>query len=123
MNQQGFIALSMILIITAVVMSIATTVTFLAIGEAQSALTQQKGEDAWTFVEGCAEDALLKIHANSTYAGGTITRPEGTCSVTVTTGNPNWNITVTTTATNYKRSVQIQATRGSTITITSWEEI
>ena len=122
-SNQGFIALSMILIITAVVMSIATTVTFLAIGEAQSALTQQKGEDAWTFVEGCAEDALQKIHDSSTYAGGTITRPEGTCSVTVTTGNPNWDITVTTTATTYKRSVQIKATRGSTITITSWEEI
>lgn len=121
--QSGFIALSMILIITAVVIGIATSVTFLSIGEAQSGLTQQKGEDTWNFVDGCAEDALEKIHNNASYAGGTITRPEGTCSITINAGNPNWDITVTTTATTYKRTVQIKATRGTTITITSWQEI
>lgn len=120
---QGFIALSMILIISAVVVGIATTVTYLSIGEAQSSLVQQKGEDAWDFIDGCAEDALQEIHDSSTYAGGSITHPEGTCTITVNSGNPNWNITVTTTATNYKRSLQITATRGSTITITSWKEL
>ena len=120
---KGYIALTMILVIVAVVIALSTTVTLLAIGEGQSALAQQKGEDNLNLVDGCSEDALQKIHDSSSYAGGSITRPEGTCSVTVNTGNPNWNITVTTTSTTYKRSVQIVATRGSTITITSWLEI
>jgi len=122
---RGYIALSMVLIISAVVIGVAATVSLLAIGEAQSGLTQFKGEDAWSFVDGCAEDALQKIHDNPSYAGGTISRPEGTCSVTVNAGNPDWDITVTTNESNpkYKRTVQIQATRGSTITITSWKEI
>jgi hypothetical protein len=123
MKNRGYIALTMILVIVAVVIALSTTVALLAIGEGQSALTQQKGEDNWGFIDGCAEDALQKIHDNASYAGGTITRPEGTCSVTVTAGNPNWNITVTTTSTTHKRSVQIFAVRGSTITITSWLEI
>ena len=120
---KGYIALSMVLIITAVVIAVATTVALLSIGEAQSSLAQEKGEDAWYFVDGCAEDALQKIHDSATYAGGTITRPEGTCSVTIVTGNPNWDITVTTTETTYKRTVEVQVTRGTTLTITSWREI
>lgn len=123
MKTNGYIALTMVLVIVAVVIAVSTTVTLLAVGEGQSALTQQKGEDNWNLVDGCAEDALQKIHDSASYAGGTIARPEGTCNVIVNSGNPNWNITVTTTSTTYKRSVQIVATRGSTITITSWLEI
>lgn len=125
MRNRGYIALSMVLIISAVVIGIATTVSLLAIGEAQSGLTQFKGEDAWSFVDGCAEDFLQKIHDSTSYSGTvTFTRPEGTCTVTITSGDPSWNFTVTAGGTPvYKRSVRIQATRSSTITITSWQEI
>jgi hypothetical protein len=126
-KNRGYIALSMILIISAVVIGVATTVSLLAIGEAQSSLTQFKGEDAWFFVEGCAEDALKEIHDNSSYGGGTISRPEGACRIDTALSSPpsSWNIKVTTNESNpkYQRTVQIQATRGSTITITSWQEI
>lgn len=123
---KGYIALSMVLIISAVVIGVAATVSLLAIGEAQSGLTQFKGEGEWSFVDGCAEDALQKIHDNASYGGGNIARPEGTCSVNTAGSTPtNWTIVVTTNDANpkYKRTVQIQATRGSTITITSWKEI
>lgn len=122
---RGYIALSMILVIGAVVIGVAMTVSLLAIGEAQSGLTQFKGEDAWSFVDGCAEDALQKIHDNAGYLGGTIARPEGICSVTVNAPDPNWIITVTTNEASpkYQRTVQIQATRGTTITVTSWKEL
>lgn len=122
MKSKGYIALTMILVIVSVVIALATTIALLSIGEGQASLAQQEGEESWNFIDGCAEDALLKIHDSSSYAGGTITRPEGSCSVTVISGNPNWNIKVTTTSTTYKRTVQILATRGSTITITSWLE-
>lgn len=122
---RGYIALSMVLIIAAVVIGVAVTVSLLAIGEAQSGLTQFKGEDAWSFVDGCAEDALQKIHDNPNYGGGTISRPEGVCNVIVSKAGSDYDITVTTDESNpkYERTAQIQATRGSTITVTSWKEI
>lgn len=125
MKNRGYIALSMVLIISAVVIGVAATVSLLAIGEAQSGLTQFKGEDAWFFVDGCVEDALQKIHDNPSYAGGNITRPEGTCQVIVNKVGSDYDVWVETNEANpkYKRRVQIQATRGSTITITSWKEI
>lgn len=123
--KNGFIAISTILIISAVVLGIAVTVALSSIGEGQASLALTKGEQTLHFVEGCAEDALLKIRSNASYANPgpvTITRPEGTCSVSVSPGSPNI-LTVTTEDTKYKRTIQIQYTRSSSgITMTSWKE-
>lgn len=120
---KGYIALSMIILISAVVIGVSTTVALLSIGEAQTGLTAQNGEITWNLIDGCAEDALQKIHDNSVYSGGTITRPEGTCTVSIISGNPNWDITVTSNGTKYVRKVEIKVTRTSKLTITSWLEI
>ncbi len=125
--ERGYIALITVLIVMAVTLSIVTTVSHLGIGEAQSGLSLYKGEGTLTFVEGCVEDAMLKIRANPLYNGTQITRPEGTCTITYYlngAGPTNWDITVSTTATSYKRSVRVKFTRSSTgITLTSWKEI
>ncbi len=124
-NSNGYIALSMILIIGAVVIGVAATASLLAIGEAQSGLTQFKGEDMWFFVDGCAEDALQKIHDNPDYTSGTIGHgTDGTCNIQVSKAGSNYDITITTNDANpkYKRRVHILATRGNTIVITSWKE-
>lgn len=122
-NESGFIALVSMLTISAVVLSITLTVVYLSIGQGQSGLALSKGEDQLTFVEGCMEDALLKIRANASYAGGSITRPEGTCTITVSQAGSEYTVTSTVTNTNYKRTIQAVVTRGATITITSWKEI
>lgn len=123
--KKGFIAISTILIISAVVLGIAVTVALVSIGEGQASLALTKGEQTLHFVEGCAEDALLKIRSNASYANpgpATITQPEGTCSISVTSGSPN-TLIVTTQDTKYKRTVQIQYTRSSSgISMTSWKE-
>ena len=123
--RKGYIALSSIIIVMAVVLSISISVTYLSIGEGQSALALNKGEDVLSFVEGCMEDALIKAWESTSYAGGTITRPEGTCSISIT-GPPGstWTITATTTSTLYRRTVQAVATVNSSgVTLTSWKEI
>lgn len=123
-TQKGYIALITVLIVMAVVISTASTVAFLAIGEGQAGLSLLKGEDTLSFVEGCAEDALLKSRADSAYVGGTITRPEGTCSIAISKIINPWTMTVTTTVTSYKRTVEIKYSRNPTgITLTSWKEI
>jgi hypothetical protein len=129
-RQQGFIALTTVLLLLAVTVGIAVSVTYSTIGEAQSGLTLFKGEENLHFIEGCAEDALLKARSSSTFGDPTgtpvtITRPEGTCSVTVASkAGVTWTMNVTTSATTYKRTVQIIFNRNTTgITLTSWKEI
>lgn len=122
-NKKGFIALSSILIISAVVLIISVSVSMLSIGEGQSGLALYKGEDNLNFVEGCMEDALLKARANVNYSGGNITRPEGACVVVVSKVGSTWTMTTTSSTTFYKRTIQTVFTRANSITITSWKEI
>ena len=121
-NKNGFIAMTSILVISAVVLIISITVSMLSIGEGQSGLAHYKGENTLTFVEGCMEDALINARNNVSYNGGNITRPEGTCVITVVKSG-NWTITATTTNTFFKRTIEAVITRASSITILSWKEI
>ncbi len=122
-NNYGFIAITSVLIISAVVLAITISVSLLSIGQGQAGLALTKGEDTLSFVEGCADDALLKLRASAGYAGGNITRPEGTCTVGVSTAGSVYTLTVSTSSTLYKRTVQVVTNRGSSLTITSWKEI
>lgn len=125
-SQSGFIALTTVLILSAVSIAIGITVSRLSIGEGQASLALTNGEQELSFVEGCMEDALLKVRANANYVGGTIGRPagEGTCTVTVSNVGTVWTITATQLGTDYTKSVQAVINRIPTgITITSWQEI
>lgn len=123
MQKGGFIAITTVLLISAVVLATAVSAALLGIGQAQSSFAQTKGETTLNFVEGCTEDALLKLRASSFYTGGTITRPEGSCLVTVSGVSSVYTLTVTTTASDYKRTIQAIVTKGSAgLTLGSWKE-
>ncbi|OGE17572.1 hypothetical protein A3F00_05425 [Candidatus Daviesbacteria bacterium RIFCSPHIGHO2_12_FULL_37_11] len=120
----GFIAISTVLILVSVVVAIGTTVTLLSIDEARSGLILFQGEDNLDFVEGCVDDVMLKIRSNPTFSGTSITRPEGTCSISYTATDPNWDITVTSLSVSVQRKIQVKFTRNPAgITLTSWKEI
>lgn len=122
--QGGYIATATVLVLMVVVISITITVTLLGIGGTQGSLALTKGENTLAFIEGCTEDALLNAKNDLNYAGGDITRPEGTCTVTVDSKAGNtWTLFVTTSATDYKRTIKIVFDRSSTILLTSWQEI
>ena len=124
-STDGYVAISILLILTAVILGIIVTVAHLGIGEGQVSLALSKGEDTLHFVEGCMEDALLKIRSNPSYAGGTIGRPgsEGTCLITVA-GGPTYTVTATTNAwQGYNRTIQVVVVRGATMSLTSWKEL
>lgn len=123
--KNGFTAISVVLILGAVVVGVATTVTLLSIGEAQSALSLFNGEDNLSFVEGCTEDALQRIRANSTFSLTSFPLAAGTCTVSYTTGGPtNWDITVSSSGTSYTRKIRAVFVRNPTgMTLTSWREV
>ncbi len=123
-SEQGYVAISIILILTVVISGVMITVAQLGVGEGQVSLAITKGEGALVFIEGCMEDALLKLRNSASYAGGTISRPEGICTITVSQAGSNYTVTTTTTATDYRRTVQAVVNRGgSYLTISSWKEI
>lgn len=122
-NNKGYIAITSILIILAVVLTIGTTVSLISINNIQASLTDQKGEEALAIVEGCAEDALLRLNNNNSIPV-TITLPEGNCNITnISNVGNDWTFTVSTTILNYSKSLQISATRTNTVQVTSWMEI
>src|SRR3972149_11622396 len=97
-DKKGFVAITTVLILSAVVVAIATTVTLLSIGEAQSSLSLFKGEDNLSFVEGCVEDVMMKIRSNPAFGEpiGTpvnITHSGETCVVTVNSKTGSGTIT------------------------------
>ena len=108
--ERGYIALITVLIVMAVVLTTASTVAFLGIGEGQSGFAIFKGEETLALVEGCAEDAMLKSRVNPAYGEPigtpvTVTLPEGSCTITVISktgsGTITWTMRVTTVSTIY----------------------
>lgn len=128
----GYIALTSVLVIIAVIVSAALTVTYLAIGEGQSGLALFKGEENLVFVEGCVEDGMLKARSDPNFGNpvGTaviINRPEGACSVIVSSKvGVTWTMGVTISGVSvpYKRTIRVIFDRNATgVTLTSWKEI
>jgi hypothetical protein len=112
-----------VLVISVVVLAIIVTVTLTSIGEGQSSLALTQGEQELNFAEGCMEDALLLVQKSAAYNGGSITRPEGTCTITTNNVGNVWTITAATNSTQYKRTIEVIASRTSSLVITSWREI
>ena len=119
----GYVALSSILVISVVILTIGISVSLLSISESQLSLAGKKKEETVDFVEGCVEDALLELN-NGGSISSSLTLPEGTCSVTIDSqSGSDWTFTVTGSVDNYTKSIQVSANRGSTVTITSWKEV
>jgi len=129
-NSKGFIAISSVVIILAVILGLTLVMSYNAIGEAQSGLAVYQGEQNFHGAEGCVEDVMLKIRSNSTYNSTSFTRPEGSCTIFYNAGGGgpiNWDLTVTfqsVVSTAMTRRINVLFTRGTSgITLTSWNEI
>lgn len=133
-NSRGYIAISSVVIILAVILSITITMSYSAIGEAQSGLALFQGEENLHQVEGCVEDALLKARASATF-GDPVTvpvniarpTPQPTCVVTVNSKGAGptftWNMIVSVNTTSSKRNINVIFNRETTgIKLTSWNE-
>lgn len=123
-NQSGYIAILTVIIVLAVVLMISSSVTLLSIGEGQSSLALTQGESSLNFVEGCMEDALEKIALNSAYSGGTITHPEGVCSISISKSGTSYDVIATNVDTSdYGRTIEVRCTKQNSLQLISWKEI
>lgn len=121
---KGYIALTTVLLVSAVALIVTVTVTLVSLNEGQSSLASSKGEERLSFVDGCTEDAILKIRNSASYAGGTTTTPDGNCTIVVSKVGTVYTVTASPADTTYVKKIQAVVTRGATtVTITSWQEI
>lgn len=121
--QKGYVALSSILVILAVTLAIGISTSLLSINDALSSVSGQKGNTSMDIIEGCVEDALIRLNEDNSIPSSLVL-PQGTCTVTINSqvGN-NWDFTVSASINSYTRSVRVQAVRSTTVSITSWQEI
>jgi hypothetical protein len=121
---RGFIAISTVILVAVITLAIAVMVTYISLNDAQSSLASFKGAENLNFIEGCTNDAILKIRNSASYAGGNISYPEGSCSVTVSKAGTTYTVTASPVSTTYQKKIQAVVVRGSTtVTISSWQEI
>jgi hypothetical protein len=121
--RQGYIAITSVLVIAVVVLTIGVSISLLAINEVQTSLAGTKSEEAVSFVESCVEEALLELN-NDNSISTEITLPEGTCSATINlVSGDEWTFTVIGSVDNYVKSVRVTANRSASLTVTSWQEV
>ena len=121
-KQNGYVAITSMLVVTAVVIVVGYIVTLSAIGNAQMALGGTQADGAKALAETCVEEVLLKI--NMTAAVPTIvTTPLGDCAVTTDaqSGN-NYTVSVTATRNNRTKKITVTISRTTTVAVTSWLE-
>jgi len=112
-----------VLVIGAVMLSVGMAVVMNSINTGQGSLGEIKKESGIGFVESCVEDALMRINTENVLLG-TITLPEGTCTVTINSQvGSAWDFTVSGTLDGYSKNIRVTATRGTNITVNSWTEI
>lgn len=120
--QKGYLAISSILIISAAVLAVTISASYLSIGEGQVSLAQAKSESQLSLIESCLENTLLKLRSNP-YSGGGGVLPEGTCNVIGSDqGNGNYIFYIYSTDVSYYRFIQVSVNRDYSITMTSWKE-
>lgn len=119
----GYIAISSMLVISAIVLTLSISISLLSVSEADMALAHKKREEVRALVEACAEDALLTLNETSALPS-TRVFPDGSCNITTNSqSGTSWTFTATGTVEQHTHSVQVTAERTTTVAVTSWVEV
>lgn len=120
----GYVAFSSLLVISAVVLVVAISVSLLSISEGQMGYAVRKGEDALFFVEGCLEEALLRAKKSSTYNGGLLNFPQGQCTIEIEKNGEDWTIVALGAKDGYTKKIEAKIRRAcNQIKLNSWSEV
>ncbi len=123
-HQKGAAALIMVVVLGVAALLMAVGAARLGMGEIQGSYTAQKGDEALYLADGCVEDSLERLRTDAGYSGGTVSMESGTCVVTVVANGNLRTVTVTATVDVFNKRIQaIAALSGTTVTLSSWNEV
>lgn len=121
-NQSGQTLVAM-LAFMATALIITTGATAVTIANLQSASEYSRGEQALQIAESGADNAMVRLTRDPSYAGETLTVGTGTATITVS-GSPSYTITSVGRVGDFRRTIQVTATRSNNIlTQTAWSEV
>ena len=127
MKERGFVAFTSIIIISAVALAVATSITLLGVGEAKNSLDFKKGLETLKIAESCVDEALLRSRHDSLYSGGTVDVGGGSCSIAVTPSGSDRTFDIVADLNNipgYTRRVRVLARRaGFSVNVIEWREV
>jgi Flp pilus assembly pilin Flp len=124
-NERGAAALTVFVIILAVSVVIVSTTALIGVDNLTIGFSQQASTDMILSAESCAEEAMVRLSRNNSYAGGSLTVGDAQCAIAVT-GTPCGvcAIDVKAVGNSFTRNIRANVTiAGSTVNITSWQEI
>ncbi len=126
-NQKGYIALISVLIVTALVLLIASSANLASISESDMGLKEQQTWEAYYLATACAEEALMNLRKDLNYSGNeTLTFIDGECTILNIggTGNQDRTIKASGSAFGLVRKIKIEINRiRPEIEIESWQEV
>ena len=124
---RGFVALTSILIISAVALSVTVSIALLGITEARNSLDFKEGIEAFKLAEACGEEGMLRSRNDDTYTGGTLNFTEGNCTIAITDTGTGYQLDITATSVgppDFVKSIQIQSeVDGNGVTVVTWSEV
>lgn len=122
-QSKGFIALTSVLIIFGISLIVGVSVSLLAISEATMGLKKSQSSQAYYLANLCAEQALMRLKANSSYAGfETINEAGGSCQIQPIAGNRTINVSGSFQNTVKKNKIVVSQIAPQMI-ISSWQEV
>jgi hypothetical protein len=125
LDQRGAAALVVMIVILAMALLVVTSTAFIGVDDLDIGYASELSGDVLLSAESCAEEALIRLSRNSSYAGGSLTVGEAACTITVS-GTPCGSCTIDVAAVgeSYTRNVQVGVNvSGSTVDIISWQEV
>lgn len=126
-HRPAYIFLITVLVVGAIASASATSLVILGIARQQTSLTAIQSAQALEFARTCGERAVLSLRANLAYdGGGTVTFPEGSCTIQHLGGfgNDERGICTIGRAGNAVRRLEMNVLRVlPTTAVTSWDEV
>ena len=126
-ERRGFVALMAVVVVGAVGLAIAISITLLGAGFTKTGIALQQSQQAKSLANACAEYGLEKLRESTGYAGDeTLTIGSSTCYVLAVLGSGNTNRTVESSSTvgTVTRKVKVQVSQiMPQIQVTSWQEV
>lgn len=125
--EEGYIALISVIIISALIILIASSSNLISISESSMGLKEGQSWEAFYLANACGEEALIKLKESLKYKGDeTLIFENGTCTILSGTGAGNQNrmIKVSASAYNIVRKIKIVINHvNPEIDIKSWLEV
>lgn len=123
-DKRGVAALLTVLIVSVAALLIAFSAAVLGMGEMDMGYTAQKGQESYSFANGCVEEALRQLQLNVNWTGETLNLSEGSCIIGVVQNANDRTITVSSRVNNFNKKLQVLVTiNNEIITLNSWQEI